>query len=216
MESWTQRILLSAALAIALPVVAADAEDDSSVLGRIITPDMERRQINEADLDTEDFEIGAYYGYMSIEDFGTNEVKGLRLAYHVTEGVFLEAAYGQTRAGLTSFERLAGATRILTDEERDLSYYNLSAGINVFPGEIFIADRWSINSSIYLLAGVGNTHFAEEDHFTTNIGAGLRLLPTDWLAVHIDTRGHIFEHDLLGEDQTVINLEAHLGLTVFF
>jgi len=34
--------------------------------------------------------------------------------------------------------------------------------------------------------------------------------------VHIDVRDHIFEHDLLGEDQVVNNLETHAGITFFF
>jgi hypothetical protein len=29
-------------------------------------------------------------------------------------------------------------------------------------------------------------------------------------------RDHVFEHDLLGEDQVVNNLEAHAGITFFF
>ena len=49
-----------------------------------------------------------------------------------------------------------------------------------------------------------------------DVGAGYRLLLTDWLALRIDVRDHIFESDLLGEDEYKHNLEAHTGLSVFF
>ena len=52
--------------------------------------------------------VGAFVGIMSIEDFGSDVVYGARLAYHVTEGFFVEATVGQTEAGLTSFEVLSG------------------------------------------------------------------------------------------------------------
>jgi hypothetical protein len=34
--------------------------------------------------------------------------------------------------------------------------------------------------------------------------------------VHADVRDHLFDSDLLGEKKTTHNIEAHVGLTVFF
>ena len=36
---------------------------------------------------------------MSIEDFGSNVSYGVRLAYHITEGFFVEGTVGQSEAG---------------------------------------------------------------------------------------------------------------------
>lgn len=188
----------------------------SAVLDQIITPDMERRTIDEDQLDNEDFEIGVYTGVLSVEDFGTNSVTGLRLAYHVTEDFFLEGMYAQSTLGETSFERLSGSTPLFTDEQRELSYYNIAIGWNMLPGEVFIGKNWAFNTAFYAVLGAGSTSFANEDHFTYSIGGGLRMSLTDWLAFHVDMRDHIFSHDLLGEDITTQNLEAHLGLTLFF
>jgi hypothetical protein len=41
-------------------------------------------------------------------------------------------------------------------------------------------------------------------------------LLNDSVALHLDFRDHLFDIDLLGEEKTVHNLEAHLGATVFF
>lgn len=182
--------------------------------GQVIDPEVERRKIKEPAIDREDFELGAFAGIMSIEDFGSDVVYGARLAYHVTEGFFVEAAVGQSEAGETSFEVLSGGATLLDD--RTLTYYNLSLGYNILPGEVFIGEGRTFNTNLYLIAGLGSTRFADDDRFTVNFGAGYRFLLTDTLALHLDFRDHLFDIDLLGEEKTVHNLEATLGITVFF
>ncbi len=219
MENGIQRLFLAALLlplSLSANVQAQEGDDINPGLERVITPDTQRREIRQAQVDTEDFEIGIFYGVMNVEDFGTNGAGGLRLAYHVSEDFFMEANYGVSTTRETSFEKLSGSTQILSDDQRDLSYYNLSVGYNILPGEIFFGEKYAFNSNFYLIGGVGNTNFADEEHFTYNVGIGFRFYATDWIAVHIDVRDHIFEHDLLGEDQVVNNLETHAGITFFF
>ena len=221
MESWIHRLflMLSGALAAGGLVlasgsaVAADVGDADSQ--PLIDPELDRRDIKEDRIDTEDFEIGVFGGAMSVEDFGTNFVYGVRGAYHVTEDIFVEAAWGRTDTDETSAERLIPA-QILQDSDRRLTYYNLSFGWNVLPGEAFITSQWAFNTALYLIGGVASTDFAGEDQFTWNFGAGLRLLATDWLAVRIDGRDHVFEMDILGESKTTHNLEFTAGVSVFF
>jgi outer membrane beta-barrel protein len=182
----------------------------------VVQPQLDRRVINEDRIDTEDFEVGIFAGVMSVEDFGANGVLGARLAYHVTEDVFVEAAYGRTDTDLTSYERLSGAAEVLTDAERKYSYYNISLGYNLLPGESFIGRHRAFTSDMYLIGGIGATEFAGDKRFTWNFGAGYRLLLNDWLALHADVRDHVFDIDVLGEDKTANNIEIHTGATVFF
>jgi outer membrane beta-barrel protein len=182
----------------------------------VIEPELQRRTITEADIDSEDFEAGAYAGVMSIEDFGTNFVYGVRASYHITEDFFVEAAYGRTEANETSYETLSGGAKLLTDSERKFDYYNISLGYNLFPGEAFIGGGHAFNTALYVIAGVGNTEFADDSHFTVNGGAGYRFLLTDWMALHVDVRDYIFKSDLFGNDKTTNNLEFTGGLTFFF
>ena len=184
--------------------------------GQVIDPQVERREIKEPKIDREDFEVGGYVGIMSIEDFGTNVVYGVRLAYHVTEGFFIEGTVGQTEGGLTSYEILSGGAPIISDDERTLTYYNLNLGYNLLPGEGFIGEGRAYNTNFYLIAGLGSTSFAGDNRFTVNFGAGFRFLFTDSIALHLDFRDHMFDIDILGEDKTAHNLEGHFGVTVFF
>jgi outer membrane beta-barrel protein len=184
--------------------------------GQVIEPEVERRQVKEPKIDSEDFEISAFAGVMSIEDFGSDLVYGVKLAYHVTEGFFVEGSVGRTEAGLTSFEVLSGGAPLLTDSERELTYYNLNVGYNILPGEGFIGEGRAYNTAFYIIAGLGSTTFAGDDRFTVNFGAGYRFLVTDSIALHVDFRDHLFDIDLLGTEKTAHNLEGTLGVSVFF
>jgi outer membrane beta-barrel protein len=198
--------------------VAADEEVDTSNLPppRVIEPEVARRKVRVNRIDAENIEVGAYYGALSIEDFGTNPVTGVRAAFHVTEDVFFEANYGRSRAGRTSFETLGGNVQLLTPSERRFTYYSLSLGYNLLPGEVYIGRNLAMNSSLYLLGGIGSTKFAGDQRFTVNFGAGYRVLPTDWLAIHIDVQDHVMQSDLLGRDKLTNNFGAHIGATAFF
>ena len=211
---WVCTLVLAGVLPGCSYLRVDDAPNDDT--GPVISPELERRSITEADIDSEDFEVGAFVGVMSIEDFGSNVVYGARGAYHITEDFFAEAAIGRTRADETSFETLSGGAQILTDSQRKLTYYNISLGYNILPGEAFIGKGHAFNSALYLIAGVGNTEFADDSHFTVNVGAGYRFLVNDGVALHVDFRDHIFDSDLLGKDKTTHNLEGTAGISFFF
>ena len=183
---------------------------------RIIDPQVARRVIKVPKIDAKNVELGPYYGALSIEDFGSNPVYGLRAAYHVTEDFYFEANVGRSTAGKTSFETLNGSLQLLKPDERRFTYYNLSLGYNFLPGEVYLGRNHAMNSALYLLGGIGSTKFAGDQHFTVNFGAGYRVLPTDWLAIHLDMQDLVFQSDLLGKNKLTNNLGAYLGATVFF
>jgi outer membrane beta-barrel protein len=182
----------------------------------VIEPDVARRDVKVANIDSENFEVGFSAGELSIEDFGVNSVTGLRFAYHISESFFLEGAGGRTTAGKTSFETLSGSAELLTDSQREYTYYDVSFGYNILPGEGFVGKNHAWNTQTYLIGGVGKTTFGGDDRFTVNVGMGIRLIPLDWLAVHADVRDHIFDSDLLGTMKRTHNIELGVGLTFFF
>lgn len=203
-------------LCISSMTAQARQPDEGSGGTLVIEPKIERRDIRQPAIDTEDFEIGVFGGLLSVEDFGVNTVMGARLAYHVSEDFFFEFAYGTADTQETSYEKLSGAASLLTEEQRKLSYYNVSLGYNLFPGEAFLGRSRAFNTAFYAIGGIGSTEFGGDDRFTMNFGFGYRLLANDWLALHVDARDHIFDSDLLGESKTTHNLEMHGGITIFF
>ena len=159
---------------------------------------------------------GGFFGLLSVEDFGTNAVYGATLAYHVSESFFIEGAYGVSDTEETAFERLSGGAPLLTDDQRQFSYYNVSLGFNILPGEPFLTRNRAFNTSFYFIAGLGSTDFAGDNHFTVNFGFGGRVFPNDWLALRLDDRDFMFDIDILGQQKTTHNLQGTLGITIFF
>ena len=208
-----QRVLLASTLLAPLPSLAQTTDD--ALLDSIVDPELDRRELKEAKIDSEDFEIGLFIGSLFVEDFNSALVYGASFAYHVNEDIFLEAVYGRSEVGKTSFEELSGDIEVLSDADRDYSYYNVSVAYNLLPGEVFIGGK-AFNSALYLIAGVGNTDFAGAQRFTINFGVGYRFFVNDWLALRLDFRDHVFDIDVLGEDKTTHNFEARAGLTFFF
>lgn len=180
---------------------------------QLIQPEIVRREVELDKIDTEDFEATVFAGMLSIEDFGVNTVVGARFAYHINEDIFIEATLAQSTAGQSSAERIGPFT---LSGERDITYYNVVVGYNLLPGESFLTRNTSFNSAVYFVAGVGNTTFLSDDKLTISFGGGFRLLATDWLALHVDVRDHIFNIDVLAEDKTAHNLEVTIGVSAFF
>ena len=202
-------LCLGAGLCIA---TATQAQDDRP----LIEPDVTPAPVTEALIDTENFEIGAFVGVLNIEDFESSLLYGGKLTYHLSESFFFEAGVGFAEGGETSFEKLAGNVEVLTDSERDYSYYNINLGYNVLPGEAFLTENYAFNTNFYLIAGAGATDFAGDTRFTLNAGAGYQVLLTDSVAVHLGVRQHYYRIDVLGAEKTSMNTEVSTGLSVFF
>jgi outer membrane beta-barrel protein len=236
METGIRVLLLSAALALGGCASIhhlfhwqadreAQASSDSSVSGadqdsdahppRVIDPQVERRKITVPKIRSQNVEFGAQYGALSIENFGTNPVYGFTAAYHISEDFFFQGEFGRSQAGRTSFETLSNI-QLLTPSERYFTYYDLALGYNFLPGEVFIGRKLAMTSAFYLLGGIGSTDFAGDNKFTVSFGGGYRVLPTDWLAVHVGVEDHVFQSDLLGVDKLTNNLEATIGASIFF
>lgn len=201
-------------VACAVPMLAHAAEVTPPV-DQVVVPEVDRRDVKKPRIPSNDFEIGAFGGSYATENFGSSSVVGLRLGYHVTEDFFVEGVYGRTKVSDESFRQVLPGG-VFSDPKETLSYYNLSVGYNLLPGEVFLGGKRAKASALYLIGGVGSTHFNNQSRQTYNFGFGARLFMTDWAALQLDVRDHIFSIDLLGKRQSTQNIEMSAGLTFFF
>ena len=206
-------LLTIAMLAISVNAFAADAP--AKPTDQVVVPQVDRRDISVPRLPSNDFEIGLFAGTYATQNFGTSAVGGLKLGYHITEDFFVEGVYAQTKVSDESFRQVLPGG-VFPDEKEKLSYYNLSIGYNVLPGEVFIGGKRAKPSAFYLIGGVGSTKFDQQRRPTYNVGAGLRVFLGDRIALQVDARDHIFSLDLLGKRQSTQNLEFSAGITAFF
>jgi len=181
-----------------------------------IKPNVERREVLEDMLDTENFEVGIKVGLISIEDFETSTRVSGHLAYHISEDFYFKAEYAEADAGQTSFEKLSNTAPLLTEAERKLTYYGLNVGYNIFPGEIFLSDDWAFNSVFSVELGAGSTEFAGDDQFTVNFASNFRIFANDWIAWDIGVSDHVFDTRVTGEEKTTHNLSFTTGFAFYF
>src|SRR5260370_40938066 len=170
-------------------VVAEEPQGEPS----IIEPQVNRRAGKTPKIKAKDFELGGYFGALSIQDFATNPIYGVRAAYHVSEDIFFEGFLARSMAGTTSLEDVFPAITAVSDSGRRLTYYHFDLGYNVLPGEIFLGRGHAFNSALYVTVGMGDVKFADKDRFALIFGMSERRLITDWLAIHVDVRDHEVE-----------------------
>ncbi|HTQ76208.1 MAG TPA: outer membrane beta-barrel domain-containing protein [Burkholderiales bacterium] len=206
-------VLLAATMGMIVPAAAA-AQSNESIPEPVIPAQVDRRDVRVPKISANDLEISGYAGILSVQGFGSKPSAGLRLGYHVTEDFFLEGTYGRSKVSDESYRRLG--IPIFSSEEVPLTYYNLSVGWNVFPGEIFTGKDWAMTSAVYLIGGVGNVKFNTEKHIAYDVGIGIRVLPKDWLSLRFEMRDHMFSSDILGKNELTHNFEMTLGIGAYF
>lgn len=167
---------------------------------------------HKVDIDTEFFELGAFVGFINIEDFTSEEVYGIRSAFHATEDIFLEFNYATASVSESSFEKKTNAIT----EDRDYTYYNFLFGYKIFPGEVFPSAKSSSISSFHLVAGVGHTEFGGEENFTYAIGLGYRVALTQQIVWNVDVRNYIYTSNLTKDDGSVHNIDFTSGISYLF
>ena len=217
MNSLTVRLLLLvvSVAAICVDARAADPTPPPAPSEPVVVPDVDRRGIRLPKFPSSDFEVGIYGGTYATQNFGTNAVGGVRLGYHITEDFFVEGAYGITKVNDALFRQILPGGIFPVPSEK-LTYYNLSAGYNVLPGEVFLLSKRAMPAALYIIAGVGSTKFDQQRRPTLNFGFGYRVFVNNHFAVQLDMRDHVFSLDLLGKRESTQNLELTAGLAVFF
>jgi outer membrane beta-barrel protein len=216
MENRFRGFLLGLVLACSnLAVTEVAAQSDEDVDGNLIEPQIERVDFDESLIDSYDIELAVYAGFLAVENFDTNPVVGLKLGYHVSEDFFVQASFGRSDVGDTSFEKLTGGAPLLSSSEREVEYYLVSLGFNLFPGEAFFTDSTTFNTVFYVSGGIGSTRFAGDDRYTIGVAAGHRTIFADGFSLDIEMRDLIFDMDIFGVEETTNNLEFTISLNVF-
>lgn len=214
-------VVLAAALAPVLAGAQATTPPQQPSNEQVIQPQVERRPVKLPKHPSKDFEIGLYGGTYATQNFGTSLVAGVRLGYHISEDIFVQAVYAQTKVSDENYRQIL-PNGVFARPEETLKYYNLSAGYNVLPGEVFWGRNTAFASALYVMAGIGNTNFVSSDKInrrnrqTINYGAGLRVLFLDRFSAQIDMRQHLYTLDVLGRNESTKNLEWTGGLSFYF
>jgi len=215
------RTLILSTLVVAPLLCAAQATPQQPSNEQVIQPQVDRREVKLPKYPSKDFAIGVFGGTYSTQNFGASAVAGVRLGYHISEDIFVDAVYAQTKVSDENYRQILSGGLFAQPEEK-LKYYNLSAGYNILPGEVFWGRNRAWASALYVIAGIGNTNFVSSDKVnrrnrqTINFGLGTRVLFWDRVALQVDFRSHHFTLDFLGKNESTKNLELTGGVTYYF
>jgi outer membrane beta-barrel protein len=213
-----KRTILATAVAAAMtapPWAIAQQAGGARATEQVIVPEVARREVKLPRFPSKDFEAGVFAGTYSAQNFGASPVYGVRLGYHLTEDFFTQATLARSRISDEDF-RLILPGGIFPQPKENLTYYNLSVGYNLLPGEVFFGRNLAKASAVYLAGGIGSTRFLEQRRQTLNFGFGMRLLLAERFAVQVDVRDHVYSLDLLGRRESTQNLELTAGAAFYF
>ena len=167
-------LILAGALAASFAAHAADPPQPPA--DQVVVPEVDRRDIHVPHFPSNDFELGLFGGTYATQNFGASAIGGVRLGYHITEDFFAEGVYAYTKVSDEDFRQILPGG-IFPKTSESLTYYNVSVGYNVLPGEIFLGGKRAKASAIYVITGVGSTKFDSQRRPTFNAGFGIRLSP---------------------------------------
>jgi len=181
---------------------------------RVIEPEKNVSEAKTAAIDTEKFQLGAFLGTLSVEDFGTDVVKGIELTYQLSPTWFIQGNYGTATIDRAAFE--TNQLQFLASSDRDFNYFAVTGGYRWLTGRSFLGAQAKYNSDIYLLAGVESVSFAANDEWGLNFGLSYRVVLTDWITMNIDFREHSFKRDFIGDSKQTFNTEFRIGINSLF
>ncbi|TQV82802.1 outer membrane beta-barrel domain-containing protein [Aliikangiella coralliicola] len=203
MAHWFQRVLLGASLATFTLVTATEAQAE-----QVTTIDSIEQ------LDNELFELGVTTGIINIQDFGSEFVTGINAGFIASEDIFMQLNYVFADAGLSSFEKSQGA--LFSGDDRKFQHFDFLVGYNLYQGEQFFSGTDAQLSSLYLVAGIGDTDFGGEESFTYTVGIGYQIGLSRTYNLKFDYRDYIYDSSLLLEDESTHNAQFSVSLNVLF
>lgn len=156
-----------------------------------------------SDINNEVFEFGVFAGIVNIEDFGSEFAPGISATFRASEDFFIQYNYLQTDVSPSSYEKNQG--RFFDGDDRTFTHYDLLIGYNLFQGEFFPSPPKASLSSLYVVAGVGDTEFGGESSLTYTVGIGYQVALTRRIALHFDFRDYIYRSTLISDEKRTVS-----------
>lgn len=210
-------IISTLLLVVASPNWAQTIGDAGKKNITTITPEKKAPKINSAQIDTERFELGAYAGFLSIENFDVNSLIGLQGTFHINSRLMANVYYGQSDSARARFEREVGDdSNFIADREDGFRYVAAGISYNLLNARSFSGSKRKYDSYISIDTAIESVDFAGESNIGLMIGTTYKTVVTDWLTVNINLKDHIVEREFLGESSLTQNLELSIGLNFLF
>ncbi|WP_096084787.1 outer membrane beta-barrel domain-containing protein [Agaribacterium haliotis] len=209
----TALALMFSTTSVYAQTIGQAVDDDKEVT--VVEPVKKVPEIKSAAIDDESFELGAYVGFISLEDFDTVSIVGASGNYHLNDRWLLALAYGKSSAPEASFEDVVGGD-FVKDRDSGFQYLSLLGAYEFLEGRSFWGQGRKLSTHLYADFGLENVNFAGESDIGLVFGATYKLVLNDWLTADLRMRDHVVSRSFLGEEKTTQNLELVFGLSALF
>lgn len=198
-------IFIGLLVALSVPLASADEQ--------------EQKPTSTLRVNSELFDISLITGVLNIEDFPSEWMVGASVSFKASESFFLQYNYLQSDIGESSIEKNPAAAGYDLSSDRSFTHYDLLIGYTIFHGEFFTGDGGDGRlSSLYTVAGIGDTEFGDESNFTYTLGLGYKIEFSRKYSLRVDFRDHIYTTSLVvgADEKTVHNTQLSLGFGFMF
>ena len=186
-------------------------ESESQSTIEILSPKVTVKKANKYLIDTESFEIGAYAGWLSVEDFNTNTLIGLNVNYHFDSRLFATLRYGSSETKRSPFETIGDFI-----SDRDFTYSSFGIGLPFFSGNSSFGSKRRFASDIYGVLGAESVSFADDDNIGIYYGFTYKAVLSDRLTADVNLFNHNVKLDFLDDDKVTQNTEFSIGINMYF
>lgn len=170
-----------------------------------------------SDINNEVISVGVFAGIVNVQDFTSEFAPGLSATFRASEDFFIQYNYLEFDVSLSSYESYEGSSGpFFTGDDRTFRHYDLLIGYNLFQGEFFPSPTASL-STLYTVAGVGNTEFGGESKLTYTLGLGYEVALTRKISAHIDFRDYIYQSSLVSDEKRMVHTtQISIGAKYWF
>lgn len=217
LKSLAISMIFSLAMVFAMQVNAQTIGDVGKKKVTVIKPKKEIEKADSAQIDDERFEIGAFVGSMSIQEFNTVLLGGISGHFHINSRFMVGLRYGQTDSAKALAESFfEEGVNFIPDRDEGFRYLALEGSIKISESRSYLGSRRKFSSRLYFDLGIENIEFAGNDELGLSLGLNYKIVLTDWLTGNLVFKDHIFNNEFLGEEELTQNLEFSIGFNALF
>jgi len=199
MPSLFRNLLLSALIGLPWVASAADGTDNPD---QAVVPEVKRLDLQAPRFPSKDFEVGFVIGTYVMPYYPyPKRLRGLRINYNINEDLYIHLDHDETKVSSKSLRLLPdgcletglNCVPINGSGERRWTATTVGVGLNgLFPGELYLFNKYSFLTSGYVFGGLGTVNFNGRSEKALSTGGGTKLYLTNWLIFNFEARTYLY------------------------
>lgn len=191
---------------------------------KVIDPQVARRIVSRFTPKFGNFETGLWGGASAIEGVSTNAAFGVSGALYLSEDFFLRLDIGTSSVSRTDYA--VTLQQLNSESTINFQSQSMSIGYNFLPGEAYFGRSAVLNSTFYVVAGIGVVNFPiigistpsqkQNSKLAQNFGAGFKIFPNDKMNINMEIGNRLYQSNITGYSRYSNNIETRIGINFIY